>query len=83
MDDFEKCGLYPTPAQREAFARAAAALNVTMRDVIGMFAELRVSGDLSALGLASFGLNAADVPAKLPKTSSKGHWRDVVPRNAR
>lgn len=81
MDDFEKAGLTLTPEQRRAIVRASVALNQTVAEVSRLLIQLMAAGEATTLKLSAFGLTTKDVPASpLPRTGSKGHWRDVVPR---
>ena len=84
MDQFELAGIDLTPEAKQRLAQAIANLQLTIDQVIRVLRDWHARQELSGLNLASFGLRAQDLNVRdLPKTSSKGHWRDVVPRALR
>lgn len=89
MDEFEKAGL-ALPAETKTRIRNAIQLyHMKLEDVITMVAGMDRTMTAAALAAATLSVHTSDVIAmaravhQLPRTSSKGYWRDVMPRRKR
>lgn len=89
MDEFEKAGLALPEATKTRIRNAIDLYNMKLSEVINMVAGMETSFKAAALTASTLSLHTSDVIAMaravhgLPHTSSKGHWRDVIPMGRR
>ena len=89
MDEFEKAGLALPEATKTRIRNAIEMYNMKLAEVIQMVAGMETTFNAAALTASTLSLHTSDVIAmaravhQLPRTNSKGHWRDVIPRGKR
>lgn len=81
MDAFEKAGIDLHPQVKTNLVRALHDLNMSIEQCILLLRQWHQNNDLTAMNLSGIGLRLDQLRIRdLPKTSSKGYWRDVMPR---
>ena len=84
MDEFEKMGVDLAPEQKARLMATIESLNMSIRQLCEVLQGWRAANQLTDMYLSAFGLKLKDTVVRdLPKTGSKGHWRDVIPRGKR
>ena len=89
MDEFEKAGLALPEETKTRIRNAIQLYNMKLQEVIDMVAGMERTMTAAALTASTLQVHVSDVIAMarsvrgLPRTSSKGYWRDVMPRRKR